>query len=347
VRARLSLVAVVAAARRVQRAFALSGHGHIRRVAAIWALTLGLTTFGVLIGLLMPVLGPGGTPHATLHGSAGEAAGILAHNLRVLAAPVILAAAHWSEHRATRLAGDAIVAAILVSSPLVVGAAVGRHGGALLRYLPHVPFEWVALSAATGTWLTVRSGHQLRRQAFAGYVIATMAAAAIAATVETVAVPHVADDPPDQTVDRTVDVQSGVRPPQPPELQAFCPSPGLTTRPPRCCVRVVRPCSGRPWVPGAAAAEHEGYRTGAAIGRGDQQQGFQNTSLPRGVLEPAGEHRRLSAAVRLRGTPPCGGVPAAPAITLRVVRRVAPYVALRRGACSAGDRTPRAARPRS
>jgi hypothetical protein len=345
-RARLPLVAVVAVAHRRQLAFALAGAGHIRRVAAIWALTLGLTASGVLIGLLMPALAPAGTPHPTLDGNAGEAAGILAHNLRVLAAPVILAAAQWSEHRATRLAGDAIVAAILVSTPLVVGVAVGRHGCALLRYLPHVPLEWAALSAATGTWLTVRSGHQLSRHAFASYVIATVAAAAIAATVETVAVPHVADDPPDQTVDRTVDVQSGVRPPQPPELQAFCPSPGLTTRPPRCCVRVVRPCSERPWVPGAAAAEHEGYRTGAAIGRGDQQQGFQNTSLPRGVLEPAGERRRCSAAVRLRDTPPYGGVPAAPAITLRVARRLAPYVALRRGACSAGNRTPQAARAR-
>src|SRR4051812_27389116 len=113
---------MVAVARRMQLAFALSGAGHIRRVAAIWTLTLGLTASGVLIGLLMPALAPAGTPHPTLHGSAGEAAGILAHNLRVLAAPVILAAAHWSEHRATRLAGDTIVAAILVSTPLVVGA---------------------------------------------------------------------------------------------------------------------------------------------------------------------------------------------------------------------------------
>jgi hypothetical protein len=63
------------------------------------------------------VLAPGGTPNATLHGSADEGAGILLNNLRVLAAPVILAAAGWAEHRATRLVGDAVVVLITVSSP--------------------------------------------------------------------------------------------------------------------------------------------------------------------------------------------------------------------------------------
>ena len=332
-------------------AFVRRPRGHVRCVAAVWMLTVGLTAAGVLLGRLVPALAPGGTPHATLHGSAGEGAGILLHNLRVLAAPVILAGARWAEHRATRLAGDTIVAAIIVCSPLAVGAAVGRHGSELVRFLPHVPLEWAALSIATGTWLTVRRGGRLAGRALVAYAIAVLVAAMVAATLETVAVPHAAchapDQTPDRTPDRTPDLKSGVRLPQPPDLQAFCPSPGLTTRPPRCCVRVVSPCSERPWVPGAAAAEQEGHGDGAGIGHGDEQQRSQNPSLARGVLGPAGKRRRRSAAVCLRGTPPCGGVPASPAITLRVVWRYARYAALRADARCAGDDAPRARRARS
>ena len=317
-------------------AFVRRPPGHVRCVAAVWMLTVGLTAAGVLLGRLDPALAPGGTPHATLQGSAGEGAGILLHNLRVLAAPVILAGARWAEHPATRLAGDTIVAAIVVCSPLTVGAAIGRHGPELVRFLPHLPLEWAALSIATGAWLTVRRrGGRPASLALVAYAIAVLVAAMAAATVETVAVPHVARHAPDRTPDRTPDFQSGVRPPQPPELQASCPSPGLTTRPPRCCVRVVRPCSGRPWVPGAAAAEQEGHDGGAGIGHGVKQQGSQKPTLARGVLGPAGNRRRQGAAVCLRGTPPCGGVPASPAITLRVGWR------------SARDDAPRAGRARS
>jgi len=328
-------------------ALARRPRGHVRCVAAVWMFTVGLTAAGVLLGRLVPALAPGGTPHATLHGSVGEGAGILLHNLRVLAAPVILAGARWAEHRATRLAGDTIVAAIVVCSPLAVGAAVGRHGSELVRFLPHVPFEWAALSLATGAWLTVRRRGRLAGLALVAYAIAVVAAAMAAATVETVAVPHAVRHAPDQTPDRTPDLKSGVRPPQPPEVQAVCPSPGLTTRPPRCCVRVVSPYSERPWAPGAAAAEPDGHSDGAGISHGDEQQGSQNPSLTRGVLGPAGKRRRWSAAVCLRDTPPCSGMPAAPAITLRVDWRYARYAAVQRDARSAGDDAPRAGRSRS
>jgi hypothetical protein len=324
-------------------AFVRRPPGHVRCVAAVWMLTVGLTAAGVLLGRLVPALAPGGTPHATLHGSAGEGAGILLHNLRVLAAPVILAGARWAEHRATRLAGDTIVAAIVVCSPLTVGAAIGRHGPELVRFLPHVPLEWAALSIAAAAWLTVRRGGRLASLALVAYAIAVLVAAMAAAMVETVAVPHVARHAPD----RTPDLTSGVRPPQPPEVQAVRPSPGLTTRPPRCCVRVVRPCSGRPWVSGAAAAEQEGHDGGAGIGHGVKQQGSQNPSLARGVLGPAGKRRRQGAAVCLRGTPPCGGVPASPAITLRVGWRSPRDAAVRRDARSARDDAARARRARS
>ena len=158
-------------------------------VLALWALTGALTGLGVLLGLLMPALAPAGAPHPTLHGTAGEAISILSHNLRILAAPLILAAARWAAGPITRLLGDAIVAAILIVNPLLVGAAIGEHGPGLLAYLPHLPLEWAALSTAAGAWLAARSSRRAAPSLVA-YAAAATTLAAIAAVIETLAIPH-------------------------------------------------------------------------------------------------------------------------------------------------------------
>ncbi len=77
----------------------------------------------------------------------------------MLAVPLILAAARWGRGAVTRTVGDAIVAATLIFSPLLVGSAIGRHGLELLAYLPHLPVEWAALSVAVAAWLTGRRGN--------------------------------------------------------------------------------------------------------------------------------------------------------------------------------------------
>jgi hypothetical protein len=160
-------------------------------VLALWALTGALTGLGVLLGLLMPALAPAGTPHPTLHGTAGEATSILAHNLRILAAPLILVAARWAAGPITRLLGDAIVAAILIVNPLLVGAAIGEHGPGLLAYLPHLPLEWAALSTAAGAWLAARRARASART-LAVYAAVALLLAAAAALIETLASPHLA-----------------------------------------------------------------------------------------------------------------------------------------------------------
>jgi hypothetical protein len=158
-------------------------------VLALWALTGALTGLGILLGLLMPALSPAGAPHPMLRGTAGEAISILSHNLRILAAPLILAAARWAAGPITRLLGDAIVAAIVIVNPLLVGAAIGKHGTGLLAYLPHVPLEWAALSTAAGAWLAARSTRRAGPSLVA-YAAAATTLAAIAAVVETLAIPH-------------------------------------------------------------------------------------------------------------------------------------------------------------
>jgi hypothetical protein len=164
---------------------------HCGRVLALWVLTMALTGVGVLVGVLLPGLAPPGTPHPTLYGTGGEAAGIFAPNARVLAAPVILAATRWGTGPITRGLADAIVIVVVLSSPLLVGAALGRHGTQLLAYLPHVPLEWAALSVAAGAWLTARHDRPPART-IAAYTALALAFAAFAAILETLAIPHAA-----------------------------------------------------------------------------------------------------------------------------------------------------------
>lgn len=171
----------------VRRRFGLPA-ADVSVVVQLWALTGALTGLGVLLGLLAPALAPAGTPRPTLHGTLGEAASIWLHNLRILAAPLILAAARWGAGRGTRLLGDAIVTATFLASPLLVGAAIGRHGTQLLAYLPHVPLEWAALSVAAAAWVAARR-QRPKIPSLVAYVAAATALAGLAALIETVAIP--------------------------------------------------------------------------------------------------------------------------------------------------------------
>ena len=95
-----------------------------------------------------PALGPAARPHATLHPSLDAIASILLNNARVLAAPFILVAARFDRGRVSRVAGDTIVAAILVGNAIAVGFALGRWRGALIPYVPQLPVEYLAAATA-------------------------------------------------------------------------------------------------------------------------------------------------------------------------------------------------------
>ena len=114
----------------------------------------GLTLLGALAAVLDPSFGPSTRPHPTLTPGLAVAVSLWQSNLRVLAAPFLLAGLRFADTRLGRTAGDVIVAAITAYSTVTVGLALGRWGGTLVPYLPHLPLEWAALSAsvARGCW---------------------------------------------------------------------------------------------------------------------------------------------------------------------------------------------------
>ena len=158
---------------------------------AVAAAVLALTLLGALASALVPQLGPTARPHPTLHGTLSEALRIFTLNGRLLIVPLLLVATRWSTGRLSRRAGDLIVGALLVVNPVSVGLALGRYPVSLLRYLPHLPIEYAALTVAVTAWVTSR----LRGPGRPGHLLSsaslTVTLAAIAALTETFAVPHV------------------------------------------------------------------------------------------------------------------------------------------------------------
>lgn len=132
------------------------------------------------------------------------AGGLLAHNAVVAVWPVALAAV-WATTPGLRALGDVLVVASVAAQGLVVGGAIGQHPW-LWRWLPHLPLEWLGIAIGAAAWLqqrrrdlparrdqtaarpVARESRPLAREliAAAGATVATLA---VAAAVETWAVP--------------------------------------------------------------------------------------------------------------------------------------------------------------
>jgi hypothetical protein len=148
-----------------------------------------VTLAGVAAGLIDAHLAGSTRPHPTLTGSLSDWLGILSTNLRALAVPFILAALRFPATRLGRTIGDAVVAALIAFSTLSVGVAIGRWGGRLIVYLPHLPLEWAALSLALAAWLLIRTGRAPRRL-LVEFAVAIVVLLVGAASLETWATPQ-------------------------------------------------------------------------------------------------------------------------------------------------------------
>jgi hypothetical protein len=161
---------------------------HVRRLVGSAACVWLLTGFGVLLAQFVPGLAPSTRPHPTLHGTLGELASVIATNLRVLAAPFLLAVFRWPAGRLTRRLGDLLIAALIGENTIAVGLAIGRWGERLLPYVPQLPLEWAALGITGAAWLTARNSGGGR--VLAVYALATLALTISAAAVEVELTPH-------------------------------------------------------------------------------------------------------------------------------------------------------------
>lgn len=166
----------------------------LRTYTAIWAMTLGFAVV-VAIGaarLRTPVrhlLGARLDPRLNAPPNAGHVLALAAHNLPIVAWPVLLGVVGAHRNTVARKAADLLVGACMIVNVGVVGSALGAYGAALLPYVPQLPLEWAGLALGASAWivqrrhaLTVREGALC-----AGLIACTLL---LAGVLETVAVPH-------------------------------------------------------------------------------------------------------------------------------------------------------------
>jgi hypothetical protein len=162
-----------------------------RAICVCWFGLAAATVLGAGLAIALPTLAPAAHPHATLRPSAGAVASIVLNNLRVLAAPFILVAARFERAHATRLVGDAIVAAILIGNAIAVGLALGRWRGELIPFVPQLPLEYLAAATAAATWVDARrTASRAAPTNVWPNAVGTIALAVAAAVIEVLLTPH-------------------------------------------------------------------------------------------------------------------------------------------------------------
>ncbi len=154
---------------------------------------LAFSAAGVSAAHVDAALVPSGRPHPTLHPTFDGVGAILTNNARALAAPFILIVARFSMTRATRLAGDAVIAVILGANAFRIGLALGRWGQTLFPYLPQLPLEYLAASTAGSAWVTTRrrppAAHGASRSTVV-HAAVTLVLLTAAAAIEVLLTPH-------------------------------------------------------------------------------------------------------------------------------------------------------------
>jgi hypothetical protein len=160
-----------------------------RAYATLWAMTLVAAAPAAAIEplgrALRDAFGFRMHPH---RGTLGEAATIAVTNARVLTL-VLLCGAAALLAPALRPATDAIVGAVCATNAFIVGLALGAHGGAALRWLPHLPLEWGALAVGCAMYVALRGSRASRRATVYGAGCA-LALVVCGAAVEVYATPQ-------------------------------------------------------------------------------------------------------------------------------------------------------------
>jgi hypothetical protein len=162
--------------------------------AGVWGATLAAVGIVALVG------GPLSTASRQLLGLALTPARnppphlvhvfvLAAHNIPIVAWPLLLGLVGADRHRVSRHVADSVVLVCTLANTMPVGAALGAYGTPLIAYIPQLPLEWAGLALGLGSWLVQRRLPISTRQRLLclALIIAVMLAAG---TLETVAAPH-------------------------------------------------------------------------------------------------------------------------------------------------------------
>lgn len=115
---------------------------------------------------------------------------LAAHNIPIVAWPLLLSVVGAHRSRLGRTVADVTVLACITVNVMPVGLAIGAYGVPLLPYIPQLPLEWGALALGASGWLLQRR-HALSPQE--GLLLAGLVSGVLlgAAGLETFVVPHV------------------------------------------------------------------------------------------------------------------------------------------------------------
>jgi hypothetical protein len=151
----------------------LNGHEGCIKAGAqtrAWLLTYGALWTAALVIALLTALTPEvktivrellslraqplpAPPPSPLHALA-----LAAHNLPMIAWPLLLGVRGGQRSPHGRRAADRLVLAVLLANVIPVGAALGADGLRLLPFLPQVPIEWAAFALGASSWAIRRRG---------------------------------------------------------------------------------------------------------------------------------------------------------------------------------------------
>jgi hypothetical protein len=160
----------------------------------VWATTLASTAVVALVGrpLATPVrhlLGLTLSAERNPPPELGHVLALAAHNIPIASWPLLLSLLGAHHYRLSMRIADGLLLACILANTLLVGAALGAYGIAVLPYVPQLPLEWSGLALGASGWLAGRRTAVTARESFSVFVLIAWVLLC-AATVETVAVPH-------------------------------------------------------------------------------------------------------------------------------------------------------------
>ena len=110
--------------------------------------------------------------------SRGVVAALVVHNASIALWPLAAIAADLHRWRLRALL-DGLLAVTLMANAGIVGAALSAYGTRLVRFLPHLPLEFLGLALPATSWMLHRAGGRARALPVARRTVVVLTSAAL------------------------------------------------------------------------------------------------------------------------------------------------------------------------